>query len=74
MGKIYFKKKNLWVPWEAQSVKCPTPDLSSDHDLRVLRSNAVSGSKLGWSLLGILVSLALCRPCPCLYSSLSLKK
>jgi len=33
--------------WVAQSVKCPTLDFRSGHDLRVVRSSPVSGSTLG---------------------------
>ena len=33
--------------WVVQSVKRPTPDFSSDHDLRVVRWSHESGSMLG---------------------------
>ena len=32
--------------WVAQSVKCPTLDFSSGHDLRVVGLSPASGSKL----------------------------
>ena len=32
--------------WMAQSVKCPNPDFSLGHDLRVVRSSPASASAL----------------------------
>jgi len=55
----------------AQSVKRPTLDFGSGHDLRVVRSIPVSGSTLGWSLLGI---LSLPPPLPLLLLELSISK
>lgn len=38
--------KNPWGTWMAQSVKCPTPDLSSGFDLRVVSSSHTLGPKI----------------------------
>ena len=35
-----------WGAWMAQSVKCPTLDFVSGHDLRVLRLSPTVGSAL----------------------------
>ena len=53
----------------AQSVEHLTLDVSSGHDLRVLRSSLTLGSMLGmaWSLLEILC-LPLSLPLPCSHS------
>ena len=31
----FIKKKHPWGTWVAQSVKCPTLDFDSDHDLTI---------------------------------------
>ena len=50
--------------WVAQSVKHPTLDFSSGHDLMVVRSSPASGSALTTqSLLGV-VSLPISLPLP----------
>jgi len=44
------KNKKYWHPqgaWVAQSVKCPTLDFGSGHDLRVGRLSPILGSVLG---------------------------
>ena len=57
----------------AQSVKHPTLDFGSGHDLMVVGSSPASGSVLTvWSLLGILSLLSLC-PSPTRSHDLSLK-
>lgn len=56
MWRILFKKKEVsWGPWVAQPVKCPTLDVGTGHDLRVVRSGPVTvctvcGACLGFSL------------------------
>ena len=40
------KKWAHWGTWVAQSVKCPTLNFSSGHDLRVVRWSPTSGSML----------------------------
>ena len=45
-------KENWRGTQVAQSVKSPTLDFRSGHDLRVVRSNFTSGSVLMWNLLG----------------------
>ena len=69
-----------WGAWVAQSVKWPTLDSASDHDLRVLRSSPESGSALGWVWCGACLrfSFSLCPfnaspPPPAFTLSLSLK-
>ena len=42
--------------WVAQSVKCPTLDFSSCHDLRVMRWSPVSGSPLSGDSLSLSLS------------------
>ena len=55
--------------WVAQLVKQPTLELTSGHDLKIVRSRPVLGSTLGWSLLAILF-----LPLPLLSFSISLKQ
>ena len=69
-------KKQKWCggPWVAQSVKRPTPDFSSDHDLMFCEIKPHIGLCTdGQSLLGILsLSPSLC-PSPAGALSVSLK-
>lgn len=44
---VQLKKSQVWGAWVAWSVKCPTPDLSSGHDLRLRRRRPTLGSILG---------------------------
>ena len=61
-----------WGNWVAQSVKHPTLDICSGHDLTVVRSSPTSGSVLRRVCLGSSLSLSLSLPFPC-SQSLSLK-
>ena len=47
----------------AQSVECLTPDFSSGHDLRVMRSSPVLGSVLGVEIPQDSLPLPLPFPC-----------
>ena len=63
----------MWGAWVAQSVKHLTLDLSSGHDLRVVRSSPGLGSVL--SMEPAYDSLPLSAPLPLMHAlSLSLKK
>ena len=45
----------IWDAWVAPSVKCPTLDFGSGHDLKIREWSPTSVSALtAWSLLGIL--------------------
>ena len=60
--------------WVAQSLKCPTLDFSSGHDLTVMRLSSTLGSVMTvQSLLGIL-SLPLPLPLPHLYVHMPLSR
>ena len=53
--QVFQKKLIFWGTWVAQSVKLPTLDFGSDHDLTVRRIEPSMGSALiARSLLGIL--------------------
>jgi len=56
--------KNLKGTWVAQSMKCPTLDFCSGHDLRVLGSSPVHGvgSALSVESAWDSFSLSLCTP------------
>ena len=41
-----FKKIARGIAWVAQSIKCPTLDVGSGHDLTVVRSSPLLGSTL----------------------------
>ena len=63
-----------WGAWEAQLVKCPTPDFGSGHDLTVHEIKPHLRLALtAWSLLGVLSLLLSLCPSPMLSLSLSLK-
>ena len=64
-------KKRGEGAWVAQSVKHPSLDFSSSHDLTVMGSSPVLGSRLGTEGVCLRFSLSLLHPV-CL--SLSLKK
>ena len=62
----------------AQSVKCPTPNFSSGHDLTVVRSSPALGSTLSmeaaYDSLSLSSSLTPAHPSPPLARSLLLSK
>ena len=65
--------------WVAQLVECPTLDFGSGHDLRVMRSNPMSGCTLGMESAWGSLSSSPSAPPPTLRTSLhslsvSLKK
>ena len=60
--------------WVAQSVKCPTLDFGSGHDLVVVRSSPIWGSTLSKELLKILSPFPSAPPLLVLLLILSQKK
>ena len=76
--KIFFKgsysrfKKSTGT-WVAQSVKSPTPDFSSGHDLMVVRSGPALSAEPPWNSLSPSFSLFPSAP-PMLMLSFSLSK
>ena len=60
----------------AQSVKCPTPNFSSGHDLTVVRSSPALGMEAAYASLSLSSSLTLtpAHPSPPLARSLLLSK
>ena len=58
----------------AQSVKCPTPNFSSGHDLTVVRSSPALGMEAAYDSLSLSSSLTPAHPSPPLARSLLLSK